>query len=129
MESNPHLYENKQNYIQSDEEQKVEENQPEEAFDGEHDNKYGAESTDSEEPDTFINKVTQSIFIDDRLINPHPRFPAITENIRLRREEKIKILVPIFQDEKTSQEVTEKDPFPGQIFMDSTAFGMGNCCL
>lgn len=32
-----------------------------------------------------INKVTKSLFIDDRLINPHPRFPTLTENIRTRR--------------------------------------------
>ena len=75
------------------------------------------------------NYASQSIFVSDEIINSHPRFPALTKNIRDRRGEKVNIRVPLFIDEKTNTEVTEEEPYPGFIYMDAMAFGMGNCCL
>jgi glutamate--cysteine ligase catalytic subunit len=46
-------------------------------------------------------------------MNPHPRFPALSKNIRERRGSKVQILVPLYKDVNTSIEVTEKEPFPG----------------
>lgn len=36
----------------------------------------------------------------------------------------------MFQDKKTNMTVaTDDEPFPGEIYMDSMHFGMGQCCL
>ena len=53
----------------------------------------------------------------------------MAENIKMRRGEKVKILAPLFKDKNTKFDVTVQEPFPGQIYMDSMAFGMGACCL
>jgi len=76
-----------------------------------------------------LNPVTHSLFINDEIINSHPRFPALTKNIRERRGENVDIRIPLFIDEKTDTTVTEEEPYPGFIHMDAMAFGMGNCCL
>lgn len=66
--------------------------------------------------------IAASQFIPDSLINPHPRFGALTRNIRLRRGSAVQIHVPIFRDLNTPK-------FENSIFMDAMAFGMGNCCV
>ena len=73
-----------------------------------------------------INQYTESKFIVDSTINPHPRFGNIAKCIRQRRGEKVNITVPLFKDKNTDMDaVTEQDPYPGQIYMDSMPFGMG----
>lgn len=47
--------------------------------------------------------VARSFFTSDDVINPHPRFPTLTRNIRLRRGHKVDIRVPLFVDECTEQ--------------------------
>ena len=39
------------------------------------------------------------------------------------------IKVPLFIDEKTETKESLEEPYPGFIYMDAMAFGMGNCCL
>ncbi len=39
------------------------------------------------------------------------------------------IKMPIYLDEKTDITEREDEPFPGYIYMDSMAFGMGECCF
>lgn len=52
---------------------------------------------------------------------------CLTRNIRQRRGDKVCILIPIFNDEKTNMTVKTKDePFPGHIYMDAMGFGMGS---
>mmetsp|Transcript_6392 Transcript_6392/g.9142 ORF Transcript_6392/g.9142 Transcript_6392/m.9142 type:complete len:953 (-) Transcript_6392:1080-3938(-) len=46
---------------------------------------------------------TQSNYIGDDIINPHPRFGTLTENIRQRRGENVNIRVPLFRDENTPE--------------------------
>eukprot|EP00549_Striatella_unipunctata_P000406 CAMPEP_0118689790 /NCGR_PEP_ID=MMETSP0800-20121206/9691_1 /TAXON_ID=210618 ORGANISM="Striatella unipunctata, Strain CCMP2910" /NCGR_SAMPLE_ID=MMETSP0800 /ASSEMBLY_ACC=CAM_ASM_000638 /LENGTH=919 /DNA_ID=CAMNT_0006587239 /DNA_START=823 /DNA_END=3582 /DNA_ORIENTATION=- len=41
---------------------------------------------------------TLSDYIGDGIINPHPRFGTLSENIRSRRGEKVNIRVPLFRD-------------------------------
>jgi hypothetical protein len=53
----------------------------------------------------------------------------LAQSIRERREEKVNIQVPLFMDAATSLEPTERDPYPGKIYMDAMHFGMGCCCL
>jgi len=65
----------------------------------------------------------------DELLNPHPRYPTLCENIRIRRQEKLKMLVPIYLDEKTSMQKTADEPYPGNIHMDETLFGTGNTSI
>ena len=77
----------------------------------------------------YNNPFSNSIFIDDRIINIHPRFPALTKNIRERRGEKVNIKIPIYVDENTDMKPSIQEPYPGYIYMDAMAFGMGNCCL
>lgn len=78
---------------------------------------------------TANNEFSRSRFVDDEIINAHPRFPTLTRNLRLRRGSPMSIKIPIFKDVNTSLEATDDEPFPGFIFMDATAFGMGNGCL
>jgi len=66
--------------------------------------------------------VAKSQYVPDELINPHPRFATLTENIRTRRGSKVDIRVPLFKDKNTKKGES-------QIHMDAMAFGMGCCCL
>eukprot|EP00331_Platyophrya_macrostoma_P009164 CAMPEP_0176425816 /NCGR_PEP_ID=MMETSP0127-20121128/11595_1 /TAXON_ID=938130 /ORGANISM="Platyophrya macrostoma, Strain WH" /LENGTH=636 /DNA_ID=CAMNT_0017807011 /DNA_START=33 /DNA_END=1943 /DNA_ORIENTATION=+ len=75
------------------------------------------------------NEISRSRYVDDEIINAHPRFPTLTRNLRLRRGEAMNIKIPIFKDVNTAKEATEDEPYPGFIHMDATAFGMGNGCL
>ena len=59
--------------------------------------------------------IANSEYVSDDLINPHPRFGALTQNIRQRRGSNVNISV-VGIDEQT-------------IHMDAMAFGMGCCCL
>lgn len=74
-------------------------------------------------------KYAASRFVPDEVINPHPRFWTLTQNIRKRRGENVKIMVPLFDDENTDH--TPEDGAGGTpgIYMDAMAFGMGCCCL
>ena len=63
------------------------------------------------------------------LLNPHPRYAVSCENIRLRRGELVKMLVPIYKDEKTILDKTPEEPYPGFIHMDEGIFGTGNTSL
>jgi glutamate--cysteine ligase catalytic subunit len=90
---------------------------------------------------------SESTCVPDMLINPHPRFGALTQNIRLRRGEKVDITVPLFPDvntpefhvksgtendsktEESSENVSSFLESDTNIHMDCMAFGMGMCCL
>jgi glutamate--cysteine ligase catalytic subunit len=63
------------------------------------------------------------------LLNPHPRYSTLCENIKNRRGEKVCILMPLYQDEKTSMEKTKEEPYPGFIHMNETLFGTGNTSM
>jgi len=66
----------------------------------------------------------------DSTVNPHPRFGGLVKSIRERRGEKVNITVPLYQDKETDMNaVSKQEPYPGQIYMDAMAFGMGQCCL
>jgi glutamate--cysteine ligase catalytic subunit len=92
-------------------------------------------------PDGFSAPYSQSEYVPDHVINPHPRFAALVRNIRTRRGSKVNIRVPLFQDTETPEflamiaerdnEQTDECPVPCQpeIHMDCMAFGMGMCCL
>lgn len=75
------------------------------------------------------NVFTTSKFINDFVINSHPRFGSLARNIRARSGKKVEIKVPIYKDKFTSLEKTDDEPFPGYIYMDSMAFGMGSTCF
>jgi glutamate--cysteine ligase catalytic subunit len=94
------------------------------------------------EIDSSRNEVSKSIYIPDEAINPHPRFPTLTANIRKRRGEKVDIAVPVFQDRGTHETLRLQSEhaaamgaplsasFPADsIHMDAMAFGMGSSCL
>ncbi|KAJ1517105.1 hypothetical protein HMI55_000623 [Coelomomyces lativittatus] len=46
-------------------------------------------------------ETSQSHYIPDVAINPHPRFKTLTANIRKRRGAKVSINLPLYKDEKT----------------------------
>ena len=82
--------------------------------------------------------VSKSRFIPDKVINPHPRFATLTNNIRSRRGSKVCCYVPIFKDSDTkvgvepaveATECTGCDIIPPEVYMESISFGMGCCCL
>jgi len=97
------------------------------------------------DPQPFSAPHSKSDFIPDYIINPHPRFAALTTNIRSRRGQKVDIQVPLFKDlhtpEFANQTAQKEDgamaPLPEgyklepdtNIHMDAMGFGMGMCCL
>ncbi len=81
-------------------------------------------------------EIANSRYISDRIINPHPRFGALTRNIRMRRGSNVNILVPKDNSLSSLTELSEKGEEEGEgkgkeknIHMDAMAFGMGCCCL
>jgi glutamate--cysteine ligase catalytic subunit len=46
---------------------------------------------------------SESAFVPDGCINPHPRFGTLVRNIRTRRGRKVAIRVPLFQDRLTPE--------------------------
>ncbi|CEO95021.1 unnamed protein product (mitochondrion) [Plasmodiophora brassicae] len=84
--------------------------------------------------------ITTSSYVPDAVMNPHPRFPCLTENIRKRRTDKVCITVPLFKDKNTPDAASVPAPTKNKwgelqgdshdtIHMDAMAFGMGCCCL
>ena len=91
-------------------------------------------------PQPFETPSSKSLFVPDYVINPHPRFGALTRNIRSRRQEKVNIRIPLYKDVNTPEFNRDRDlsstfpegfkPEDGEdIYMDCMAFGMGMCCL
>ncbi|KAJ1731680.1 glutamate--cysteine ligase, partial [Coemansia biformis] len=92
-------------------------------------------------------RFSQSLFLPDEVINPHPRFSTLAGNIRERRGSKVAINVPVFHDVHTPRPFVDptipydRSLFPGDgeaksgaalpdhIYMDAMGFGMGCCCL
>lgn len=54
-------------------------------------------------PSPVGGPVTESEYISDKIINPHPRFGTLTANIRQRRGSKVNIKVPLFRDRNTPE--------------------------
>ncbi|GJQ14556.1 hypothetical protein GpartN1_g6347.t1 [Galdieria partita] len=51
-----------------------------------------------------LGRASLSLYVPDAAINPHPRFPTLTRNIRHRRGKKVDIRRPVYYDEKTDKE-------------------------
>ena len=83
------------------------------------------------DPAEFSSPNAHSIYVPDYIINPHPRFAALTRNIRSRRGGKVDIRVPLYRDENTPEFIapSTSDASTPYIHMDCMAFGMGMCCL
>lgn len=80
----------------------------------------------SSNEDLDSNPFSNSKYINDSIINTHPRFGTLTRNIRARRGSLVSIQVPIYKDINT---IYTGDPNPGFIDMDAMVFGMGCCAL
>ena len=64
----------------------------------------GAQGEDGTVPPTHVGgPQTESEYIGDGVINPHPRFGTLTANIRQRRGSKVSIRVPLFRDKFTPE--------------------------
>lgn len=64
----------------------------------------GAQDDDGSVPPSKVGGPrTLSEYISDDIINPHPRFGTLTENIRRRRGEKVNIRVPLYRDRNTPE--------------------------
>jgi hypothetical protein len=64
----------------------------------------GAQGDDGSVPPTMVGGPrTESDYIGDGIINPHPRFGTLTANIRQRRGSKVNIRVPLFRDVNTPE--------------------------
>lgn len=97
------------------------------------------------DPLPFAAPHSMSDFIPDSIINPHPRFAALTRNIRSRRGCKVDIQVPLYKDKNTPEFAISNASSTGDlvtdipegyrlepdtnIHMDAMGFGMGMCCL
>ncbi|KAJ2783853.1 glutamate--cysteine ligase [Coemansia javaensis] len=100
-----------------------------------------------EPPHKADGPFSQSLFLPDEAINPHPRFRTLAGNIRERRGSKVAINVPVFHDVNTPRPFVDptipygRSLFPGDgeakagaaradhVYMDAMGFGMGCCCL
>jgi len=64
----------------------------------------GAQGEDGSVPPTKVGGPrTESEYVGDGIINPHPRFGTLTANIRQRRGSKVNIQVPLFRDKYTPE--------------------------
>jgi Glutamate-cysteine ligase len=64
----------------------------------------GAQGYDGTVPPSKVGgPCTESDYISDDIINPHPRFGTLTANIRARRGSKVNIRVPLFRDTNTPE--------------------------
>lgn len=79
--------------------------------------------TCTEVPEMLYGPISNSQYLSDNIISPHPRFSSLTLNIRKRRGRNIDIRVPQYQDIKTNIIDTKK-----MIHGDAMGFGMGLCC-
>lgn len=74
--------------------------------------------------------ITESEYIGDGIINPHPRFGALSANIRMRRGEKVNIRVPLFRDTNTPEYENHPGSTPGTCCGDESMllwrFGKGD---
>ncbi|CCI41029.1 unnamed protein product [Albugo candida] len=59
-------------------------------------------------PSSPNGPIALSQYVSDDVINPHPRFAALTRNIRKRRKRKIDIRVPLFRDIYTEARLIEE---------------------
>jgi glutamate--cysteine ligase catalytic subunit len=66
-------------------------------------------------PSSVGGEKTQSDYIGDDIINPHPRFGTLTANIRQRRGEKVNIRVPLFRDVNTPEFHYLETPIQGVV--------------
>lgn len=83
-------------------------------------------------PLPFSAPSSLSNLVPDYAINTHPRFAALTENIRERRGSQVDIQVPLYQDVNTPEFKEDRSKWlemDQNIHMDCMAFGMGMCCL
>jgi glutamate--cysteine ligase catalytic subunit len=76
------------------------------------------------------NIISESKLVADSAINPHPRFGALTRNIRERRGSSVDIVLPVdpCPDKQASSE-QRSTRAEEQVHLDAMAFGMGCCCL
>lgn len=101
-------------------------------------------------------EIANSLYIPDDLINPHPRFGALTRNIRLRKRSNVLVTAPTDPSEREKIECTDQElgdicraycttnddecnnrhkealieeKLGNLVHMDAMAFGMGCCCL
>jgi len=71
----------------------------------------GAQGEDGSVPPTSVGGPrTESEYIGDGIINPHPRFGTLTANIRQRRGSKVNIRVPLFRDVNTPEYAVFESP-------------------
>lgn len=90
-------------------------------------------------------QISKSLLCPDEVTSPHPRYKAFTANYRERKGCKVGALIPregIKAEQRLSpgdleampfrlaeQGNTSRDPVPGYIYLDSQAFGAGQCCM
>lgn len=74
------------------------------------------------------NQLTNSNHTHDIIISSHPTFDSYYKFGIHRTGKKPTVLVPIYKDVNTEKDVKD-EIYPGFIYSDSRASGMGNCCF
>lgn len=78
----------------------------------------------------FVNKMTQSLYLDDSCVADYDKYTPLTENLIKRKGSKIQFYSPIYYDTNTKQEELDlTEPKKGFISMDATGFGGSRCGL
>ena len=54
-------------------------------------------------PQPYDAPHSESVYLPDYIVNPHPRFAALTNNIRQRRGSKVDIHMPLYRDINTPE--------------------------
>jgi glutamate--cysteine ligase catalytic subunit len=62
-----------------------------------------------DQPLKFSAPYSKSEYLPDYIVNPHPRFAALTCNIRERRGSKVDIQVPLYRDKFTPEYRQRRD--------------------
>ena len=109
--------------------------------------KFWDNGTSSGDSIPIESPYSHSCCVPDLVINSHPRFATLVQNIRTRRTSKVDIRMPLFHDKNTPEFAVNRPavvPSPNppttkstakvlepdtDIHMDCMAFGMGMSCL
>jgi glutamate--cysteine ligase catalytic subunit len=76
------------------------------------------------------NEITRSRYLDDRMINKHPRYRTLATSLLQRRGEGQNVIAPLFQDVNTNLNyVDEFEPVAGHTHNESATVGCGLSCL
>ncbi|KAI9293221.1 GCS-domain-containing protein [Neoconidiobolus thromboides FSU 785] len=74
------------------------------------------------------NVYTQSSYLPDKMIHPHPRYASLSKNLRLRKGSKATFQLPIYRDINTPKALLFSQD-QSALELDTVGFAASCCCL